>query len=109
MHDATRFVKETPLQDGEISDVEGNGVSLLAQLNSNGYTLIDFWASWCGPCRASFPHLREMYRSYGNKVKFVSISIDQKKEDWLKAMEEEKLHWSQFWGSPEFSKKLPGL
>ena len=109
LHDATRFVKETPLQDGEISDVEGNGVSLLAQLNSNGYTLIDFWASWCGPCRASFPHLREMYRSYGNKVKFVSISIDQKKEDWLKAMEEEKLHWSQFWGSPEFSKKLPGL
>ena len=42
LHDATRFVKETPLQDGEISDVEGNGVSLLAQLNQTGTRLSIF-------------------------------------------------------------------
>ena len=109
LHDAVRFVQGAPLQDGELTDLNGKTVSLLAQLNPEGYTIIDFWASWCGPCRASFPHLREMYKRYGKDVRFVSISIDQKKEDWQRAVEEEKLPWTQWLSTPALNKALPQL
>lgn len=109
LHDAVRFVQGAPLQDGELTDLNGKTVSLLAQLNPEGYTIIDFWASWCGPCRASFPHLREMYKRYGKDVRFVSISIDQKKEDWQRAVGEEKLPWTQWLSTPALNKALPQL
>lgn len=67
LRDAARFVQGTPLQDGKITDAKGKTVSLLGQLNPAGYTVIDFWASWCAPCRASFPHLKEMSKCYGEK------------------------------------------
>ncbi|NCE72743.1 TlpA disulfide reductase family protein [Odoribacter sp. Z80] len=109
LHEAVRFVQGAPLQDGELTDMNGKNVSLLAQLSSEGYTIIDFWASWCGPCRASFPHLREMYERYGKDVRFVSISIDQKKEDWQRAVGEEKLPWTQLLSTPALNKALPQL
>lgn len=109
LRDATRFVQGTPLQDGKITDAKGKTVSLLGQLNPAGYTVIDFWASWCAPCRASFPHLKEMSKCYGEKVKFLSISIDQKEEDWKEAMEEEKMPWPQFLCPTALKKELPAL
>lgn len=56
--------------------------------------LIDFWASWCSPCRAMVPELKEIYKEFHDKgLEIVSISMDKKRDYWLKALEEEAMPW----------------
>jgi thiol-disulfide isomerase/thioredoxin len=66
----------------------------------NKYTLVDFWYSHCGPCRAQFPDLRNVYARYENKgLQIIGISTDKTadKNDWKKAIKEDKLAWPQYW------------
>jgi len=60
------------------------------------YVLLDFWASWCGPCREEHPNLKQLYERYKNKnFVVVSVSIDTDKQKWLRAIEKDGLPWSQ--------------
>ena len=60
------------------------------------YTLIVFWATWCGPCRADHPDLNALYTRYKDKgLEMVGISLDRDKEKWKKAIVKDKLDWLQ--------------
>ena len=72
----------------------GENVSLTEVLQDNEVVLVDFWASWCGPCIATFPDLKRMHGEYGDDgFEVVAITIDSTREDWVEATEEHELPW----------------
>ena len=87
-----------PYIDFEDSDADGNAVSLKSVIENpaNKYVLLDFWASWCGPCMAEMPHLKEVYAAYHKKgFEIVGVTLDHKREMWLGAIEKHQLNWIQ--------------
>jgi len=85
------------------NDTAGNPVSLSSYKGK--YVLVDFWASWCKPCRLENPNVVEAYNKFKNKnFTVLGVSLDQEKNAWLKAIEKDKLAWThvsdlQFWNN----------
>lgn len=71
------------------------GSMALSELRGK-YVLIDFWASWCAPCRKENPNVVKMYNKYKDKgFEIFGVSLDQSREKWLKAVADDKLTWPQ--------------
>ena len=74
--------------------LDGKSAQLAEVLANNRYVLLDFWASWCGSCRAEFPHMKEAYGLYRDKgFEIVSFTIDEDREAWEVASDEDDLPW----------------
>src|SRR5690606_314914 len=82
--------------DIELTDSQKKAVKLSQFVKKGQYTFLEFWASWCSPCRAEIPHLKHLYEFVPkDKMSFVSISMDDNGQNWEKAMNEEKMPWVQ--------------
>ncbi|MBU6158418.1 MAG: TlpA family protein disulfide reductase [Bacteroidetes bacterium] len=85
------------------TDTSGNPVSL--QSFRGKYVLVDFWASWCGPCRMENPNLVQAFQKYKAKnFTVLGVSLDRAKEPWLQAIAQDQLQWThlsdlKFWSN----------
>ena len=88
-------VTGNPAPDFEAEAPDGT-LHHLSEYTAHGhYVLIDVWASWCGPCIASFPFMKEIYATYKDRgLVFLGVSCDQDREAWLKALEKHQLPWT---------------
>lgn len=88
----TKFVDFT-VKDG---NPKGGDVKFSDYVGKGKYILVDFWASWCGPCRKELPNVKSVYNDYhGDKFDCISIACWDKPDATKKAIEEEKLEWPQ--------------
>ncbi len=87
--------------DFTMNDPEGKPVQLSSLKGK--VVLVDFWASWCGPCRQENPNVVAMYQQFHSKgFEIIGVSLDKTKEDWVKAIKDDNLTWIhvsdlQFW------------
>ena len=96
--DAVQIGQKAP--DLAFSNPEGKVIKL-SEINKGRYVLLDFWASWCRPCRGANPGLVRMFNEFSEKkykgakngFTVVSVSLDQNKEAWMKAINDDRLSW----------------
>jgi peroxiredoxin len=85
-----------PFIDFTLQTREGEKISLAEAIAKNELTLVDFWASWCGPCRKENPVVKAAYEQF-HELGFdvIGVSVDQDEAAWLQAVEEDQLPWTQ--------------
>jgi thiol-disulfide isomerase/thioredoxin len=92
------------------TDFEVDGVKFSDFIGKGKYMLVDFWASWCGPCRGEMPNLRAVYDDFhGDRFDMLSVAVWDKPEDTVKAAEEENIVWNQIINAQQVPTDLYGI
>jgi peroxiredoxin len=82
--------------DLEATDENGESHALSEYAGKGKWVLLDFWASWCGPCRQEMPNVIQNYERYHAKgFEIVGVSFDQKKDAWVAAIQQMGMRWPQ--------------
>ncbi len=85
-----------PFIDFTLNTVDGKEINLAEIIKNNKVTMVDFWASWCGPCRHENPVVKAAYEKYHDKgFEIIGISVDRNEAAWLQAVEEDALPYIQ--------------
>ena len=102
----TNLIVGQRVPEFSLANYDGEDVALFDLLGQRDLVLIDFWASWCGPCIADFPELKRLYSAYEDEgFEIVGVSIDDNMEDWKEGVDEHELPWVNLgelkdWGGP---------
>ena len=92
----TLAAKADTLQNIEIADMDRNYVALYDEISKHDITIIDFWASWCGPCMNEMPRLVKLYADYKDSgLGIIGISLDKDHHAWQQAVAEQGMTWLQ--------------
>jgi len=89
----------------ELELPDANGTTIKLSSFKGKYVLVDFWASWCRPCRDENPNIVNAFNKFKSKnFTILGVSLDQKRPDWLKAIQDDKLDWThvsdlKYWSS----------
>lgn len=84
------------MNDFKMNGIDGKPRSILKEITRHKITIIDFWASWCGPCRNDMPEMVALYDKYNAKgLGIIGISLDKKQTDWKSATKTLGIKWTQ--------------
>lgn len=102
MRDAKTVTVGAKAPDFTSIDMKGKEIHLSDY--KGHYVLLDFWASWCGPCRTEIPHLQAAHKKFGDRLTILSVSLDDKKKAWTDAVHALNMPWIhdcdlKAWGS----------
>lgn len=82
-----------PFADLTMQNLNGDTVRLSDFVGKGRYVVVDFWASWCRPCRRAMPQLKSIYKKYGDKIEIVGVSFDNNEAAWKQCVAELELSW----------------
>jgi len=91
-------------------NLDGSAASLSDYVGKGKYVLVDFWASWCGPCRREIPVVREVWEKYGGeKFEVLGVAVWDKREDTLQAAEQLGIEWPQIVDAQSIPTEIYGI
>ena len=94
----------------KFSDFTVNGQSLSDYVGKGKYILVDFWASWCGPCKAEMPNIKNVYQKYaGPEFDVLSVAVWDKKEDTIESAKKQGIVWNQIIDAQRVPTTLYGI
>lgn len=84
------------MPDFKVADMNGTMQDVRSLVKKNKITILDFWASWCGPCRAEMPEVKKLYDAlHGSGLGIIGISLDENRQSWQSAVKSMGMTWTQ--------------